>query len=140
MQIAGIIAIVGGTYEAWTSWALMTADATGLPELVGLGNGMAFADSVSTALTRKTALPGLIATEPLIWFGFALILATNLYRRIAQAQTRRDTAYVGYAYINCPECDSLAPVSSTRCPLCGAQLLASWPVAGGTHGAHRRHA
>jgi len=128
-QIAGVIAIIGGVYVVWGSWAVAAAakpGAAGLLDFAAPGKGMAFADGLTSTLGHDFALPRLIATEPLVWLGFALLLVPRLYRRVAQRRTGRDPAYVGYAYVECPECRHVVSMSSKHCPLCGTQLFSPW--------------
>lgn len=129
VQIAGVIAIVGGAYIAWISSVATAAakpGAAGLLAYAAPGSGTSFAGTLAGALSYELALPRLVLTEPLIWFGLAAILAPRFYRRIARQGSGYDPAYAGYAYVKCPECRTPVPASLQRCPLCGAQLLAPW--------------
>ncbi len=128
-RVAGVIALIGGVYVAWASWAATATSTSGpfrLLDFAAPGRGIAFADDLAASFSSELALPRLLVTEPLVWLGVALVLAPTVYRRIRHNGTPRDPAYASYAYVECPECRHVVPMSSKCCPLCGAQLFAPW--------------
>lgn len=129
LHVAGVVAILGGLYEVWTTWAVAATSKPGLAELLGLatrGKGMAFAEGVTGTLGDDFSLPRLALTEPLIWFGVALLLTAQVVGRYTRLAAASEHSSDRGAFVACPTCDHLVPVSLRRCPLCHAQLFAPW--------------
>ena len=69
--------------------------------------------------------PGLSAGA-VFWLGIGFVLSPRIYQRLSRRSPADDPAYAGYAYVECPGCRHVVPLSHERCPLCGAELLAPW--------------
>jgi len=132
VRIAGLMAFLGGLYLSWGTWAVTASGgaATGsLLDFADPSKRMAFASGFGDTLGRELALPRLVLAEPLVWLGIALLAAPWVYDMTSKMTKRKDLAYAGYAYVECPECRHVVPMSSKRCPLCGTQLFAPWSSA-----------
>ncbi len=68
----------------------------------------------------------LLLTQPFAAFAAGLVLAPSVYQRLRRRAPADDPSYAGYAYVECPECRHIVPMSAPRCPLCGAELFAPW--------------
>jgi len=107
-RLLGIAGLLGGVYLVLASWAL----------------------AVPAYEVTRIVVPQLVFSEPLIWFGLALLLAPTLARLIAEERTDGALSthgpsasdYDSYAYVQCPECEQLVRVDLGRCPFCGERL------------------
>ena len=79
-----------------------------------------------TAHVVRFAHEGLTLGDPVLWLGVGLVLSPSVYQRLKRRSPADDPSYAGYAYVECPVCQHVVPLSYDRCPLCGAELLAPW--------------
>jgi len=128
IRLAGVIAIFGGVHYAVATWMEARGGFAGARffDLASSPAGTAFAGDLAGALRADLTLPRLLLTDPLIWLGVGLVLTPSVYRRLTRCAAADDPSYAGYAYVECPECRHVVPMSAKRCPLCGAELLAPW--------------
>jgi len=94
--------------------------------LVGTGLVLAsWAVALPSYEVARVVVPQLVFSEPLIWFGMALLFTPTLARLIAESRATGgadDDHYASAAYVTCPECAQLVRVSLHRCPYCGEDL------------------
>ena len=69
---------------------------------------------------------GLLTAAPLLPLTLGLVLSPAVYQRLKRHAPADDPSYAGYAYVECPECRHIVPMSAKTCPLCGAELFAPW--------------
>jgi hypothetical protein len=128
MRVAAVLAVVAGVNYALASWAAGGNAAAGTP-LFGFAASrgvLAFANDATGGLKANLTLPWLLLTEPFIWLGLGLVLTPSVYQRLKRRAAADDPSYAGYAFVECPECRHVVPMSAKRCPLCGAELFAPW--------------
>ena len=103
-RLLGAIGLVGGVYLVLATWA---------------GTLPAYA-------VARLVVPQLFFSEPLIWFGLALLLSPTLAHLVAQGAedgaTRGEDRCAAAAYVHCPECELLVRVGYDHCPYCGEPL------------------
>ncbi len=63
---------------------------------------------------------------PALALSLGFVLSPSIYQRLSRRHPADDPAYAGYAYVECPGCQHVVPLSYDCCPLCGAELLAPW--------------
>ena len=103
-RLLGAIGLAGGVYLVLATWAV----------------------TLPAYAVARVVVPQLFFSEPLIWFGLALLLSPTLAHLVAQAA--EDGAMQGEdrcaaaAYVHCPECELLVRVGHDHCPYCGEPL------------------
>ncbi len=106
-----VVAMVAGVWCAYVLWSDASFAASGGP---------------ARWLDEMLSFPALLFARPFGWLGVSLVLSPSVYRRLTRRAPADHPAYSGYAYVECPVCKHVVPMSYERCPLCGTELFAPW--------------